>query len=881
MNPTPVPNISLKRKQAAINLHPSSTRYNAKRVKISSARTILAQSSEKALNTNGELDVSAFVKAREYEIKALEASIGSSKKALITRAFQQVPRQLRRRTASHNVKRVPKRLRVRAAKEMKDDNTPTITARSRNLTSQKRLRVREAKKLRGIAAKVREKREAARLQKALGGEGDKQDLPSAIPPKANKCTLAKPAKVVSKFRKRQIHKAWLPTHLYHSKRAHMTPPKEPLWRFAVPLTPTEKSYRATHRAGWMRGCVAWDMSYMSSIGVEGVEASLLGMLRCVGVPEDMLVGYKGRNWRRGTRSWKGWIRERDASHVYISKVDVIWCVQKENSKIINLAEETTNAGTVKDKRCLLLRVHPSAFLQLWMEILKVAKMQRPPAAVEDLRFEIGSIEVMGPGATEALVGALHPIGAANDESITAHHPESIWPALATVTNPAALPASVLLGFSISDPRLFYPPRTIIKPQSSTASEDLLRILAAWPVDKTQHSPALFDRAARFTASSLLSSQKSINRRKGDAMPGSFPSPLPTDPRIPILLLASRPETRNGGQGSWTLLLPWKCVVPVWYSLMYYPLSTGGNPRFGGLREKRQISFEQDVPWFPGDYPGTKAGWEWEATEREKRKEDWEKRPKGKRVEWESVDLGGGRKGEIGLGWACDWERLFSGPPITTVPNTNGTENSDDPPVPADVSSGRPAPFNMYHLPDPHLSTVPTARTSSALAPVSISILHRGVPTTCARVYRLPSTNSSLLTKWLALASSPSSKSHKKSTVSFRKPSQHAPLHEKRAALAASILGPPSIEHDAPGEASADSERPEAGNPRYPVVPDEEDLIGFVTTGNFNLGEGRGTGIANILVGRMLDGMGKVEKEGLCIVREAGSGIGRLARWAWV
>ena len=92
---------------------------NSKRVKVFTARSVLSQTSDKALNQNGELDVSAFVKAREYEIKSLEASIQSSKQALASRAFQQVPRELRRRTASHNVKRVPKRLRARAAKEVR------------------------------------------------------------------------------------------------------------------------------------------------------------------------------------------------------------------------------------------------------------------------------------------------------------------------------------------------------------------------------------------------------------------------------------------------------------------------------------------------------------------------------------------------------------------------------------------------------------------------------------------------------------------------------------------------------------------------------------------------------------------------------------------
>ena len=88
-----------------------------KRRKTQTARAIAVQTNDKALK-NGELDVSAFVKAREYEIRALESSLGNAKKALATRAFQSVPRSMRRRTASHNVKKVPKRLRARAAKEV-------------------------------------------------------------------------------------------------------------------------------------------------------------------------------------------------------------------------------------------------------------------------------------------------------------------------------------------------------------------------------------------------------------------------------------------------------------------------------------------------------------------------------------------------------------------------------------------------------------------------------------------------------------------------------------------------------------------------------------------------------------------------------------------
>lgn len=69
-------------------------------------------------NAPKELNVAGFVKAREFEIKALEKSMARARKGLTTRAFQQVPRNMRRRTASHNVKKVPKRLRKRVVEEV-------------------------------------------------------------------------------------------------------------------------------------------------------------------------------------------------------------------------------------------------------------------------------------------------------------------------------------------------------------------------------------------------------------------------------------------------------------------------------------------------------------------------------------------------------------------------------------------------------------------------------------------------------------------------------------------------------------------------------------------------------------------------------------------
>lgn len=73
---------------------------------------------------NGEVNVKNFVKSHEDEIRSLEGAMKAAKKGLMRRAFQDVPRELRRRTASHNPNRVPKRLRRRARQEAKEDNTP-------------------------------------------------------------------------------------------------------------------------------------------------------------------------------------------------------------------------------------------------------------------------------------------------------------------------------------------------------------------------------------------------------------------------------------------------------------------------------------------------------------------------------------------------------------------------------------------------------------------------------------------------------------------------------------------------------------------------------------------------------------------------------------
>lgn len=715
---------------------------------------------------------------------------------------------------------------------MVEDKTPTVTSRRRKPSGHMRLRMDTVSRLRSL--------------------GRKSALPSdqgivARSPQPKKNKLASPPVPKAKYRKRQLHKTWLPTHMFHAKRAHMTPPSQPLWRFALPLTSTVKSYRPTHRATKDRGAVAWDVSYMSTVSVHGNEQSITSLLRALGVGlSDPAWTNRGQRWRQGSRIWQGWLYERDMFPTQpIAPATIVWRPEQDSPA---------------KQRQIFIRLHPSAFPQLWEQLIRLAKVQKPQLTIEDLRFEIGSIEIVGPASTEALTSALCPAPTSQGDKVTV---EQTWPLLAGIQNPSTLPASALLAFDIIDPRLHHPPQTA-PCAIGTQDPQLLELLSEWPFGAAQVTPGIFDRARRLASCRALQSQKTINRRKSAATPGTYPDPLAQDPRIPIMAFPSPAQpnlSKNSKQRtscSWVILLPWKTVPAVWQSLMYYPISTGGQVRMGGLNEQRQVAFATGVPWFPGDFPGTKAGDLWEASESAKRRAQWEAKPKGKRVEWDSVALGPGRKGEDGDGWACDWAYC--------------SQNTAD-------QSKEVAVSGIHHIAPSLAQNLVAGQTTSiehlpqAVSTIRITLLGRGTPEPCARIYRLPLAcgpeKTALRDQWLALdPARPDSCTQKKKRQrslpsSVLKSTSTADIQQR---LAADLLKSPELDnHDC-----------------CPPLPGREDLIGFVTKGEFSLTEGKGVAIGSVFVQKLIATVDTTKKEPhMCIVRNAGETVGRLGRLEFV
>ncbi|KAI0019677.1 ribonucleases P/MRP protein subunit POP1-domain-containing protein [Xylariomycetidae sp. FL0641] len=868
---------------------PNSDSQNSKnkRTKIFDNRAIAAQKSHAAFK-DGELSVQAFVNSMSFEIGALDESMRRTRATKTSRAFQRVPFTLRRRAAGHNYRRVPKRLQKRAKREMKEDNTPMVTARTRKpKKSKSRVRAEVARRLAVLARR----KQMLRLKRKFG------DDTGAITTRAARPKIRRnafnPARITApKFRKRQMKKIWLSTHLWHAKRTRMTAPSNPLWGFSIPLTPTQKVYRPTHRDQWQKGAIAWDMSYMSTIGLFGSYNSIQNVLKNLRMHQPVLWNEKGARWRAGTVSWSGLLSRRSQNDFQpIGPATVIW----------NPQSRTGSADEKEPARQVFIRIHPSAFTEAFEELLRLVKMQHPRPYLQDLRYEIGSIEVTGPDATEALLGVLKSYTAdgGNEEAHAAR-----WESLSGLRDPGSLPTGSLLAFSVRDPRLHHPPRRVQPPAASDqlAQVALLESISNISKEDSPQPYRLFDRDARFAASKLPS-QQSLNRRRKNASPGTALQPVASDPSIPIILLASRNPKDAQVPGTWTLLLPWKCVLPVWYSLMHYPLSTGGNPSFGGLNEIRQLEFERGRPWFPGDFPGTKAGNTWELRQRAERKEAWERLPKGKRVNWETLSLGAGRKGEVGVGWSCDFQLLFGLRAPDDAQQQRVEEKSEGQPQtegPAHDQKDRGDSLaEIVHIPkttvSSKLSQKPGAAPTGSVVTVKVTCVARGVPTTCGRIYRLPTSNlnarsseaevpatdppiskdgklpSNLREQWLAQR--PSKEETKRRILQ-----QHVDEEARKQALAQQLVGPVS---------SYPSASPSADNINgHPLCPDEEDLVGFVTTGSFNLRHGRGEGIATLSAAKVIEELGRYKNPNdpavrLCVIRAAGQSIGWLAKWELV
>lgn len=537
-----------------------------KRIKIRSARTIASESASASIK-NGVLPIQEFMASRKFEIKALVDAMQKSREAGVQRAFQSLPRYLRRRAASHNVKRVPRRLRGRARAEMTAENAPTL---------HKRL---PFKRKRGRQATL------CKIAKLQAKKGQREPFePDLIPD--TELPAVKPIPQ-SKYVKRQKNKTWLPSHLWTCKRAKMITK----WGYACPVSPNEKTYRSTHRASTTKGAIVFDTSYTGSILFQGSAVEIAAILEKITRAKNAF----GLRARRGQRTIDVHCFDGDE---LICPATVLWST---------VSDEISSA---------LLRVHPASYVAIWKLVLTLCKaLHFESLKIMDMRFHIGSIELLGPLAINCLLSVLKCGGEQTESSRAFRSLHS--------TNPSELPDNVVLHLSVQDSRLNFPPRQVTEPAKANNP-----FLYSWPLPTE--------------TSSLFSYSQTQQSNTGK--PNTSDLKDGNTPLVPVTVVRTKL-----GIG---LLAPWAYITDFWYALNHLPLV-----RFGGLQELAQIYYEHQTPFFPNDYPGTKAGQDLMQEQRDREEAIYLRKPPAKRVSFNKVING---KCEVGDPFACDFEALING-----------------------------------------------------------------------------------------------------------------------------------------------------------------------------------------------------------------------------
>jgi ribonuclease P/MRP protein subunit POP1 len=218
-------------------------------------------------------------------------------------------------------------------------------------------------------------------------------------------------------------KTWLPTHLYHAKRARV----EPRFGFSLPITPTEKSFRPTYRASNHSGFIAFDTSYFSTLMLHGTEYSLRKVLDMIIEPGSAA---SGKRYITGKRSCETLLYHYDQfPRGMIGPAMILW---------------RPSEGGLKQ---VMIRIHPAIVTEVWDELHVCAK-SIGGITIEDARFEIGAIDLFGPLATEVLFAVLK-VGKGTCTKV--------WNQLRGLGDAASLPIGAVLDLDLCDPRIEYSP----------------------------------------------------------------------------------------------------------------------------------------------------------------------------------------------------------------------------------------------------------------------------------------------------------------------------------------------------------------------------------------------------------------------------------------
>ncbi|KAJ8966004.1 hypothetical protein NQ314_003782 [Rhamnusium bicolor] len=225
---------------------------------------------EKGQQLPQSITISKFSAARGKEIQIMRKSLSSTTGTKL--AFQKLSTHMRRRAMSHNVKRLPRRLREIHLNQMKKSGIPP-----------------------------KQKRPSRKYRR-------------------------RPYNLLSDYMRRQRRHRWLDTHIWHAKRFRMIEK----WGYKLPLRPCDRAFRACYRAT-VNHCLLQDISYYNCVEIKGNYNIIVSNFKEITDPNIGLT-IAAKSFAKGSREGKITLFRSDGSKKAIGIIYFHWKPSQTDNK---------------------------------------------------------------------------------------------------------------------------------------------------------------------------------------------------------------------------------------------------------------------------------------------------------------------------------------------------------------------------------------------------------------------------------------------------------------------------------------------------------------------------------------------------------------------
>ncbi|KAG0236775.1 hypothetical protein BGX31_003811 [Mortierella sp. GBA43] len=488
----------------------------------------------------------AQTKARAFEINAMHTAMERSKDAAAQRAFQSLPRNLRRRAASHNIKRLPVRLRQRAMREVESEPVK---------------------------------------------KGKKPD---------NRHKKRRPGTISQEYLRRQGTKRWLETHIWHAKRMKMVE----IWGYKLAEHSNENGIKSAYKSSHHQ-CILQDSSYNGCLELTGSKKDIATIFSHLLDPT--LPSIVSARCISGLRQFTNRLYEYDSfPQRMVAPATFLWRqddMTDNRTESGELSKECQlwmwiHPSAFEQAKTVIQDAVTKSSLERSVQIKDLEN------SLVMFDFTGPRSTALLQAVLKPSKSSPSPETAINEQA------HKTWETISNMRTSSSLPPGIVLSLVVDDPRLTFPHKAEPRPTSisetqSRAVQDLVtnwpaRVARSWIWD-VQERQRLLD--------TMIPEAKLNERRAQNLIPGTKLVATDSDARIPVLLMQreGQPQIQRapGGGSSefecgWTLILPKGWAMPFWKSLIF----AGARP--GGLRERRSFHFETRQSCFPYDFPNTPA-----------------------------------------------------------------------------------------------------------------------------------------------------------------------------------------------------------------------------------------------------------------------------------